>query len=85
MFCLGGTVATSLNSTTDDVPVGQGVLTATSPRYEVRDLRWRSADMTRSRLWFEVGTRVEAFEGQYMLRLEWHARDNNLLNKWFPR
>ena len=39
MFCLGGTVAIYLNSTTDDVPVGQGVLTATSPRYEGRDLR----------------------------------------------
>lgn len=84
MFGLGDTVAIYAKSDTDDVPVGQGTLTATSPQYELRDLRWRASEMTRTRMWFDVATRVEAFEGQYMVRPECHARDSNLLAKWFP-
>lgn len=83
MFTLGDTVAIYPHSDTDDVPVGAGTLTATSPKYELRDIRWRAADVGRTRLWFDVASRVEVYEGHYMVRPECHARDSNLLAKWF--
>jgi len=49
MFHIGDTVGIYPKSDTDDVPVGQGVLAATRPQYEVRDLRWRLPTRTRSR------------------------------------
>ncbi len=84
MFRLGDTIGIYPHSDLNDVPVGQGVLTATSPKYEVQDLRWRTPGMTRSRLWFDPVSRLEVCEGAYMLRPEWQARDANRLAKLFP-
>ena len=84
MFRIGDTIGIYPHSDLNDVPVGQGVLAAPSPKYEAQDLRWRTPGMTRSRLWFDPVSRVEVFEGAYMLRPEWQARDANLLAKLFP-
>jgi len=85
MFHIGDIVGIYPNSDADTAPVGQGVLAAIRPQYEVRDLRWRLSPRTRSRLWFDAVSCVERYEGHYfMLRPEYHARDANLLAKWFP-
>ena len=63
--------------------MGQGVLAALGPSYEVRDIRWRSPEVARGRLWFDPASRRERFEGHFMLRPEYHARDANLLAKLF--
>jgi hypothetical protein len=85
MFHIGDIVGIYPNSDADTVPVGQGVLAATRPQYEVRDLRWRLSTRTRSRLWFDAVSCVERYEGHYfMLRPEYHTQDATLLAKLFP-
>jgi hypothetical protein len=83
MFHMGETVGMYRKSDADTVPIGQGVLTAMSPQYEVRAIRWRTPGVPRSRLYGNTASLV-ALPGDALVRPAYHARDAKLLATWFP-